>query len=59
MKALIGELLSILPEERSPALQYWQARLQSTVERTFSDKEDIIDASDEDRQGLGSSRRIA
>jgi len=59
MKALIGELLSLLPEERSPALQYWQARLQSTVERTFSDKEDIIDASDEDRQGLGSSRRIA
>jgi hypothetical protein len=32
--------------------------LQSTVEQTFSDKEDILDASDEDRQGLGSSRRI-
>jgi len=59
MKALIGELLSILPEERWPALQYWQARLQSTVEQTFHDKEDILDASDEDRQGLGSSRRTA
>jgi uncharacterized membrane protein len=59
MKALITELLSILPEERSQALQYWQARLQSTVEQTFHDKEDILDASDEDRQGLGSSRRIA
>jgi len=58
MRALITELLSILPEERCPALQYWQARLQSTVEQTFSDKEDILDASDEDRQGLGSSRRI-
>jgi len=33
------ELLSILPEERCPALHYWQARLQSTVERTFSNKE--------------------
>jgi uncharacterized membrane protein len=58
MKALISELLSILPEERHPALHYWQARLQSTVERTFSDKEDILDASDEDRQGLGTSHRI-
>jgi uncharacterized membrane protein len=58
MKALISELLSILPEERRPALHYWQARLQSTVERTFRDKEDALDASDEDRQGLGSSRRV-
>jgi uncharacterized membrane protein len=59
MKALIIELLSILPEERRPVLHYWQTRLQSTVEKTFNDKEDILDASDEDRQGLGSSRRIA
>lgn len=58
MKALISELLSMLPEERRPALHYWQARLQSTVEKAFSDAEDILDASDEDRQGLGSSRRI-
>jgi uncharacterized membrane protein len=58
MKALIVELLSILPEERRPALVYWQARLQSTVEESFTNKEDILDASDEDRQGLGSSRRI-
>jgi uncharacterized membrane protein len=58
MKALIAELLSILPEERGPALIYWQARLQSTVEEAFSNKEDILDASDADRQGLGSSRRL-
>lgn len=58
MRALITELLSILPAERCSALQYWQARLQSTVEQTFSDKEDILDASDEDRQGLGTARRI-
>lgn len=58
MKALITELLSTLPEERHPALHYWQARLQSTVEGAFSDKEDILDASDEDRQGLGSPRRL-
>ena len=59
MNALISELLSILPEERCAALHYWQARLQSTVQDTFSDKEDILDASDEDRQGLGSSHRLS
>ena len=58
MKALISELLSIMPEERRGALRYWQDRLQSTVERTFTDRLDLLDASDEDRQGLGSSRRI-
>ena len=57
MKALLSELLSILPEERRPALDYWQERLQLTIESTFRDKEDALDASHEDRQGLGSSRR--
>jgi uncharacterized membrane protein len=57
MKALLSELLSVLPEERRPALEYWQDRLQLTIESTFRDKEDILDASHEDRQGLGSSRR--
>jgi uncharacterized membrane protein len=57
MRALISDLLSIMPEERRPALRYWQARLQSTVERAFSDRDDLLDASDEDRQGLGSPRR--
>ena len=57
MKALVNELVSVLPEERRPALDYWQKRIQSTVERTFSDYEDKRDASDEDRQGLGSARR--
>jgi len=58
MKALIAELLLILPEERSSALHYWQARLQSTVHGAFSDKEDVLDASDADRQGLGTSHRL-
>jgi uncharacterized membrane protein len=57
MKALISELLTVLPEERHAALRYWQERLQSTIERSFSDPEDVLDASREDRQGLGSSRR--
>ena len=56
MKALVSELISILPEERRAALVEWRERLQSTVERSFHDTKDKLDASVEDRQGLGSSR---
>jgi uncharacterized membrane protein len=59
MKALMNELIEILPEERRPALRKWQERLRSTVERSFSDQLDKLEASVEDRQGLGSSRRNA
>jgi len=58
MNALVNELISILPEERRPALRIWQERLQSTVERSFSDLYDKLEASNEDRQGLGSTRRM-
>jgi len=57
MKALVNQSISLLPQERRPALRYWQERLQSTIERTFSDTQDKLDASHEDLQGLGSSRR--
>ena len=57
MKALVNQLISLLPMERRPALRYWQERLQSTVERTYSDTQDKLEASDEDLQGLGSSHR--
>jgi uncharacterized membrane protein len=59
MKALVNEMISILPEERRAALIDWRERLQSTVERSFYDAQDKLDASAEDRQGLGSSRRRA
>jgi len=59
MNALVNQLISLLPEERRPALCHWQKRLQSTIERTYSDPQDKLDASDEDPQGLGSSRRNA
>jgi uncharacterized membrane protein len=58
MKALVNELISILPEERKPALRHWQKRLQLTVERSFVDQFDKLDAFAEDRQGLGSTRRV-
>ena len=57
MKALVNELIPILPEERHPALRHWQERLQFTVERSFADQIDKLDAFAEDRQGLGSTRR--
>ena len=56
MRALISEMISVLPEERHHALRYWQQRLQSTIERSFGNTEDKLDASAEDRQGLGTSR---
>jgi uncharacterized membrane protein len=57
MHALISELLIVLPDERKAALEYWKQRLHSSVQRSFTDPEDKLDASTEDRQGLGTSRR--
>jgi uncharacterized membrane protein len=57
MKALVNELIAMLPEERQPALRRWQERLQFTVDHSFADQVDRLEASAEDRQGLGSSRR--
>lgn len=57
MKALVNDLRSILPEERQPALEHWQGRLQFTVEHSFVDQPDKLDAFGEDRQGLGTTRR--
>lgn len=56
MKALLSEMISVLPEERQTAVRYWQARLQSTIDRSFEDVQDKLDASTEDRQGLGIAR---
>jgi uncharacterized membrane protein len=57
MKALVNELIAILPEERQPALRDCRERLQVAVERAFPDQLDRLEASAEDRQGLGSTRR--
>jgi uncharacterized membrane protein len=57
MNALMTDLISIVPEERRPALQQWKERLRRSVDRSFADVEDRSDASKEDRQGLGLERR--
>jgi uncharacterized membrane protein len=57
MKALVSELISALPQERHDALVAWRLRLQATIDRSFDDAQDKLDASTEDRQGLGINRQ--
>jgi uncharacterized membrane protein len=57
LKALISDLISALPKERYPALRHHQERLDSTIAHSFEDAEDKLEASMEDRQGLGVPRR--
>jgi len=57
MKALVSEMISVLPQERHHALREWQGRLQATINRSFKDAQDKLDASTEDRQGLGINRQ--
>jgi len=53
MKALIENLLAVLPPQRHEALQHWEKRLEKTIGRTFADEEEKQDALVADRQGLG------
>jgi uncharacterized membrane protein len=57
MKALLSDLIDALPGERVPALRNQQKRLDSTIARCYPDIEDRIEASAEDREGLGATRR--
>ena len=56
MKALIADLLTVVPPERRASLRYWQERLQTSIARSFEDAEEKLSASSEDRQGLGVTR---
>jgi len=59
MKALMADLLTVLPVERHAGLKYWQQRLQASISRSFEDAEERLSASMEDRQGLGITRNAA
>jgi uncharacterized membrane protein len=59
MKALLSELISLLPEDRHASIMKWQSRLQMTVDRSFPVQQDNMEASTEDRQGMGVSRSRA
>ena len=56
MNALVNDLITVLPEDRRPALHHWDERLKNTIARSFTDQEDQQEASKEDRQGLGMPR---
>ena len=56
MKALLSDLIEALPAERRPGLQRQQRRLDRTIVRSFPDPEDQLEASAEDREGLGAPR---
>jgi uncharacterized membrane protein len=53
MRALISDLIEALPHERHPALEHQRGRLNATIARSFADNEEKLEASVEDRQGLG------
>jgi len=57
MQALTSDLIMALAPERHPCLKHYQARLAATIERSFADEEEKLEASIEDRQGLGVPRR--
>ena len=56
MNALVTDLKNIVPDERRRALEYWDSRLKATIARSFPGSEERLEASREDRQGLGVPR---
>jgi len=56
MNALITDLRQAVPEERRSTLNYWETRLKAAVARSFPDNEERMEATREDRQGLGATR---
>jgi uncharacterized membrane protein len=56
MKALAADLIRALPPERHGPLKHYQHRLDATIAASFEDAEEKLEASVEDRQGLGIPR---
>ena len=57
MTALLSDLIKALPEERQPGLRRQRKRLDAQISRFFPDIEDKNEASEEDREGFGATRR--
>ena len=56
MRAMISDLIATLPQERHAAIEHHRERLNATIARSFADQEEKLEASVEDRQGLGVPR---
>jgi len=57
MNALVTDLRQAVPEERRSTLKYWETRLKATIARSFPDNEERMEATREDRQGIGAPRQ--
>ena len=58
MNALLSDLAQVVPETRRATLQSWERRLKATIARSFTNSEERVDASTQDRQGFGVPRQI-
>jgi uncharacterized membrane protein len=56
MRALLQDLMENVPAERRAALQRYLERVDNGIRRAFEDVDDLKDALEQDRQGLGLSR---
>ncbi len=56
MNALIADLSEAVPNERRPELECWKTRLEDIVSRSFADRQERLEATRQDRQGLGATR---
>ena len=56
MRALLQDLTEHVPTERRPALLRYLERVDNGIRRAFEDVDDLKDALEQDRQGLGLSR---
>jgi uncharacterized membrane protein len=59
MNALVRDLSAAVPAARRGALDHWRHRLQSSIDRHFSDADERREAGASDRQGFGVSTRPA
>ena len=57
LRALMCDLIAMMPDERGAALRAWQGRLDRAVAQHFADPDEQAAAFVEDRQGLGVTRR--
>jgi uncharacterized membrane protein len=57
LRALMCDLIAMMPDDRGAALRAWQVRLDRAVAQHFADPDEQAAAFVEDRQGLGVTRR--
>jgi uncharacterized membrane protein len=57
MRALLSDLKDAVCEVRRNAVRDQEKRLDATIARSFADLEDLLEASVEDREGLGAPRK--